>query len=164
MGSGFSFHVEIVAVAVRTSAGKKRRYLELSKKRGFPRIKPPFPTTHMAIWRPTAINNVETPVCCARGLCGTALHGSNSGAQRKAPGEARIGQQARQSPGRYEIVRASLRAIVENYCDGIVGNLRAVLMGGAAGTFLTSDEIDVPLHSRFTRYWQHIWFRCYHGV
>ena len=49
-------------------------------------------------------------------------------------------------PGVYEIAPGiPLRKLLAEYCEGLVGPLQAVLMGGAAGTFLTPDELDVPL-------------------
>ena len=51
-----------------------------------------------------------------------------------------------QRPGVYEIMPGiTLRTLLEDYCGGVRGRLQAVLMGGAAGTFLTPDEIDVRL-------------------
>ena len=41
--------------------GEETALLEsIEGKRGFPRIKPPFPTTHGLFGKPTVINNVET--------------------------------------------------------------------------------------------------------
>ena len=49
-------------------------------------------------------------------------------------------------PGVYEIQPGiTLRAFLADACQGVTGELKAVLMGGAAGTFLLPDEIDVPL-------------------
>ena len=39
----------------------------------------------------------------------------------------------------------TLRHFLDRVCGGVIGELRAVLMGGAAGTFLLPDEIDVKL-------------------
>ena len=48
--------------------------------------------------------------------------------------------------GVYEIEPGlTLRKLLDDFCGGVEGELQAVLMGGAAGTFLTPDEIDVPL-------------------
>jgi NADH-quinone oxidoreductase subunit F len=49
-------------------------------------------------------------------------------------------------PGVYEIpFGITLRDLLEKHCEGVQGNLQAVLMGGAAGTFLQPDKIDVRL-------------------
>jgi NADH-quinone oxidoreductase subunit F len=49
-------------------------------------------------------------------------------------------------PGVYEIpFGITLRDLLDDLCGGVTGELQAVLMGGAAGTFLAPDEIDVRL-------------------
>jgi NADH-quinone oxidoreductase subunit F len=51
-----------------------------------------------------------------------------------------------QKPGVYEITPGiTLREVLDRFCGGLIGNLKAVLMGGAAGTFLRPEEIDVRL-------------------
>ena len=60
-GSGFDFDIEIRVGAGAYICGEETALFEsIEGKRGFPRIKPPFPTTHGLFGRPTAINNVET--------------------------------------------------------------------------------------------------------
>jgi len=56
-------------------------------------------------------------------------------------------------PGLYELpYGVTLRALLER-AGGVSGGrpLRAVLLGGAAGSFLGPDEIDVPLTTEGTR-------------
>ena len=49
-------------------------------------------------------------------------------------------------PGVYEIAPGmALRHFLDHVCGGVQGELKAVLMGGAAGSFLLPDEIDVRL-------------------
>ena len=60
-GSGFDFDVEIRRGAGAYVCGEETALFEsIEGKRGFPRIKPPFPTTNGLFGKPTAINNVET--------------------------------------------------------------------------------------------------------
>jgi len=60
-GSGFSFDIEIRVGAGAYICGEETALFEsIEGKRGFPRVKPPFPTTHGLFGKPTAINNVET--------------------------------------------------------------------------------------------------------
>lgn len=147
MGSAFSFEVEIRRGAGAYICGEETALFEaIEGKRGFPRIKPPFPTTSGLFGRPTAINNVET--LCA--LPGIIQHGSNWFRQwgtEKSTGTKLISVSGHvERPGVYEIVPGiTLRQLLMDYCGGVKGNLKAVLMGGAAGTFLTPDEIDVRL-------------------
>ena len=56
-------------------------------------------------------------------------------------------------PGVYEVpFGASLRALIE-LAGGVAGsgNMQAILLGGAAGTFLTPQELDTPLTFESTR-------------
>ena len=115
-------------------------------KRGFPRMKPPYPTTFGLFGKPTAVNNVETlcavPPIITRGADWFRSIGTAGSAGPKLVSVS--GHVAR--PGVYEIAPGiSLRDFLERHCGGVIGQLAAVLMGGAAGTFLLPDEIDVPL-------------------
>ena len=61
IGSGLDFDVEMRLGAGAYICGEETALLEsIEGKRGFPRIKPPFPTTHGLFGKPTVINNVET--------------------------------------------------------------------------------------------------------
>jgi NADH-quinone oxidoreductase subunit F len=58
---GFNFDVEIRLGAGAYICGEETALFEaIEGKRGFPRIKPPFPVTHGLFGQPTAVNNVET--------------------------------------------------------------------------------------------------------
>jgi NADH-quinone oxidoreductase subunit F len=115
--------------------------------RGEPRNKPPFPVNVGLFGKPTVINNVET-------LCGVlpiVLEGGPAYAAVGTPGSAGTklfclsGSVAR--PGVYEVpFGATLRNLLD-LAGGIAGGrpLRAVLLGGAAGGFVTPDQLDTPL-------------------
>lgn len=147
MGSDFSFHVEIRRGAGAYICGEETALFEaIEGKRGFPRIKPPYPTTDGLFGKPTACNNVET-------LCNLPLilrHGPEQYRQygtEKTTGTRLVSVSGDvQQPGVYEIEPGiPLQDFLENQCQGITGTLQAVLMGGAAGTFLLPDELDIPL-------------------
>lgn len=147
MESNFGFEIELRRGAGAYICGEETALFEaIEGKRGFPRVKPPFPTTHGLFGKPTAVNNVET--LCAIPLI--VLHGPAWFRQWGTEGSAGTklvsvsGHVNR--PGVYEIAPGlTLRELIEHHCEGVVGTLKAVLMGGAAGTFLASHEIDVPL-------------------
>lgn len=147
MGSGFSFHVEIRRGAGAYICGEETALFEaIEGKRGFPRIKPPYPTTHGLFQQPTVVNNVET----LSAVPGIIQHGAawfKQWGTEKSTGTKLVsisGHVGR--PGVYEISPGlTLRELIEQHCDGYIGELQAVLMGGAAGTFLKPDEIDVRL-------------------
>jgi NADH-quinone oxidoreductase subunit F len=108
-------------------------------------VKPPFPTTHGLLGKPTTVNNVET-------LCAVVTIVENGAAWFKALGTERSSgtklvcvSGSVERPGVYEIEPGiTLRELLMERC-GIVGEVQAVLMGGAAGTFLTPYELDVRL-------------------
>ena len=59
--SGLAFDIELRLGAGAYICGEETALLEsIEGKRGLPRIKPPFPTTHGLFGKPTVINNVET--------------------------------------------------------------------------------------------------------
>jgi len=121
--------------------------------RGEPRSKPPFPTTHGLFQEPTAVNNPETLLnvleVMTRGVAGYRAVGTD-----QSPGtkllcvSGRVGQ-----PGLYEVpFGTSLGAVLE-LAGGIAGDqpLRAVLLGGAAGSFVLPDQLDLPMTLEDTR-------------
>ena len=115
-------------------------------KRGFPRMKPPYPTTFGLFGKPTAVNNVET-LCAIPGIINEGADWFKQFGTEESSGKKLVSVSGHvTSPGVYEIEPGiTLRNFLAEYCDGVVGEIKAVLMGGAAGTFLLPDEIDVPL-------------------
>ena len=147
MGSGFSLKVHIRRGAGAYICGEETALFEaIEGKHGFPRIKPPYPTTFGLFGKPTAVNNVET-LCAVRGII---EHGADwfrqTGTEQSAGAKLVSVSGHVRRPGVYEIEPGiSLRRLLDEHCQGVIGDLQAVLMGGAAGTFLRPDEIDVPL-------------------
>ena len=147
MGGAFSLDIEIRRGAGAYICGEETALFEaIEGKRGFPRIKPPYPTTFGLFGQPTAANNVETlcaaPLIINRGADWFRGIGAEGSAGPKLVSvSGHVGR-----PGVYEIAPGmTLRHFLDHVCGGVIGALRAVLMGGAAGTFLLPDEIDVKL-------------------
>jgi NADH-quinone oxidoreductase subunit F len=122
-------------------------------RRGGPRNKPPIPGHAGRFGRPTLVNNVET-------LANIPLIVSDGGAAFAAIGTAQsTGTRlfclsgAIRFPGVYEApLGITLRSLIEMAGGLDAGRtLRAVLLGGAAGTFLRADEIDIRLTHEDTR-------------
>jgi NADH-quinone oxidoreductase subunit F len=119
----------------------------LEGRRGWPRIKPPFPAVKGLFGQPTIVNNVETlmnvPTIIAKGGRAFAELGvEKDGGTRCA---AVSGHVAR--PGVYEVpVGTSLKQIIFEHAGGMRGaaKLKAVIPGGSSTPVLTTDEIDVP--------------------
>jgi NADH-quinone oxidoreductase subunit F len=148
-GSGFDFDVELFRSAGAYICGEETALFEaMEGKRGFPRIKPPFPTTNGLFNQPTAINNVET-------LCNVPLILSLGAAAYRAIGtEKSSGPKLFclsgdvQRPGLYEVpFGIPIRHLIYDLGGGIRagGQLQAVLFGGAAGAFATEKDLDVRM-------------------
>ena len=148
LDSGFTFDIEVRLGSGAYICGEETALFEsIEGKRGFPRIKPPFPTTHGLFGQPTVINNVET-------LFNVPLiieHGAREYRQlgtEKSPGPKLFclsGDVTR--PGVYEVpFGVTLRELLEMAGGVAAGRqLQAVLFGGAAGAFATLDQLDVRL-------------------
>ncbi|HUZ15968.1 MAG TPA: NAD(P)H-dependent oxidoreductase subunit E [Gaiellaceae bacterium] len=105
--------------------------------RGEPRNKPPFPVEVGLFGKPTVVNNVETLVNVPHILLGDA---------RPTRLFCLSGNVAR--PGLYEReLGTPLRQLLD---DAGAEPAKAVLLGGAAGTFLGPDELDIALDFNVT--------------
>ena len=147
MGSDFSLDIEIRRGAGAYICGEETALFEaIEGKRGFPRMKPPYPTTFGLFGKPTAVNNVET-LCAVPGIVSQGADWFRGFGTAESAGTKLISVSGHVGrPGVYEIQPGiTLRSFLDDYCGGVIGELKAVLMGGAAGTFLLPHEIDVPL-------------------
>ena len=121
--------------------------------RGEPRNKPPFPTTHGLFGEPTAINNPETLINVLDILIDGPEEYRTRGTER-SPGTRLLcmsGHVGR--PGLYEVPFGTTLGAALELAGGIsgTGDLQAVLMGGAAGSFVGPDSLDLPLTLEDTR-------------
>ncbi len=149
LGGSFNFDVEVRQGGGAYVCGEETALFEsIEGKRGFPRVKPPFPTTNGLFGKPTAINNVET-------LCNIPLI-VDQGAEKyrqtgteKSPGTKLFcvsGDVVH--PGLYEVpFGVTFRELFENMAGGMRPghSFQAALFGGAAGAFATSKDLDVRL-------------------
>ncbi len=145
---GFHFDIEVRLGAGAYICGEETALFEaIEGKRGFPRIKPPFPTTHGLFQQPTVINNVETLVA-AMAVLTVGLDEWLKLGTADSPGTKWFclsGHVAK--PGVYELpFGLTIRELIE-MAGGVPGGkaIQAVLMGGAAGVFLPPDMLDLPL-------------------
>ncbi len=145
---GEAFDVEVFLGAGAYICGEETALFEsIEGKRGFPRIKPPFPTTHGLFGQPTVINNVETlcnvPAILEKGAAEYRKLGTE-----KSPGPKLFCLSGDVTqPGLYEIpFGVTLRELLEQ-AGGVAGgrDLGAVLFGGAAGAFATPAQLNVKL-------------------
>jgi NADH-quinone oxidoreductase subunit F len=148
-GSGFDFDVVIHRGAGAYICGEETGLLSsLEGKKGWPKIKPPFPAVKGAFGQPTIVNNVETlaavPHIINRGpewfaSLGTATQGGT----RLYSVSGHVAR-----PGVVEApVSITLRQLIYDECGGIPNGrrLKAVVPGGSSAAILTPDEIDIPM-------------------
>lgn len=146
--AGFHFDIEVRLGAGAYICGEETALFEaIEGKRGFPRIKPPFPTTHGLFMQPTAVNNVETLVA-ALVVLETGLEKWQQLGTEKSPGTKLFCLSGHvEKPGIYEVpFGLTIRELIE-MAGGIADGkaLKAVLMGGAAGVFIGEEKLDMPL-------------------
>jgi NADH-quinone oxidoreductase subunit F len=121
--------------------------------RGEPRNKPPFPTQAGLFRKPTVVNNVETLINIPEIILGGGAAYARIGIGNSVGYRlfCLSGHVAR--PGLYEVpFGATLREMI-GLAGGVGGNgrLQAVLLGGAAGAFVSPQELDTPLTFEGTR-------------
>jgi NADH-quinone oxidoreductase subunit F len=148
-GSAFALDVLVHRGAGSYICGEETALLEsIEGKRGWPRLKPPFPATVGLFRGPTVINNVETianlPLIFRYGAEWFVSQG-----QPRDGGTRIFGVSgAVKKPGLYELpVGTSLRTIIYDWAGGPAEGqaIKAVVPGGLSAPFLTPDEIDVPM-------------------
>jgi NADH-quinone oxidoreductase subunit F len=149
LNSGMDCEVEVRRGAGAYVCGEETALMEsIEGKRGFPRLRPPFPTDSGLWGRPTVINNVETlakvPPIILHGARWYNALGTPESAGTKL--FAVSGSVLR--PGVYEVpFGVPLRHLVYDLAGGLRQGrqVQAILTGGAAGTFLTAEHLDTPL-------------------
>ena len=154
LDSGLRFDIEVRRGAGAYICGEETAlFNSIEGYRGEPRNKPPFPTQAGLFRQPTVVNNVETliniPEIILHGGAAYASTGTKSSAGYRL--FCLCGQVVR--PGVYEVpFGVTLRRMIE-LAGGLSGNgrLQAVLLGGAAGAFVSPAELDTPLTFEGTR-------------
>ncbi|NLI47032.1 MAG: NADH-quinone oxidoreductase subunit NuoF [Acidobacteria bacterium] len=149
LGSGFDLEVAVFTGAGAYICGEETALLEsLEGKKGYPRLKPPFPAVVGLYGCPTIINNVETlanvPAILEKGGDWFAAVGANSSGGTRLFGVS--GHVTR--PGVYERPMGySLKQLIFKDAGGILDGrtLKAVIPGGSSVPVLRADEIDIAL-------------------
>ncbi|MEU8483977.1 NAD(P)H-dependent oxidoreductase subunit E [Streptomyces sp. NPDC048641] len=151
LGQGYAFDIEIRRGAGAYICGEETAlFNSIEGYRGEPRSKPPFPVEKGLFGKPTAENNVETlvnvlPILTMGAEAYAAIGTEKSTGPKLFCVSGSVGR-----PGIYELpFGATLGELLD--LAGKPDNLRAVLLGGAAGGFVRADEMDIPLTFEGTR-------------
>ncbi len=153
-GSGHTFDIEIRRGAGAYICGEETAlFASIEGFRGEPRSKPPFPTTHGLFGQPTAINNPET-LLNVLDIVALGADEYRSRGTEQSPGTKLLCLSGRvANPGIYEVEFGTSLGQVLEMAGGLTGSgeLRAVLLGGAAGSFVGADSLGLPLTLEDTR-------------
>jgi NADH-quinone oxidoreductase subunit F len=153
-GSGLRFDIEVRRGAGAYICGEETAlFNSIEGKRGEPRNKPPFPAQSGLFGKPTLVNNVETLV----NVLDIVIEGGAAFAATGTPDSSGtrlfcLSGHVRR-PGVYEVAMGTtLRALID-LAGGVAEGrkLQAVLLGGAAGSFVIESQLNVALTFEGTR-------------
>jgi NADH-quinone oxidoreductase subunit F len=149
LGSGFDYDLLIHTGAGAYECGEESALMEsLEGKRGYPRIKPPFPAVVGLYGCPTIINNVETLSAVPAIILGGGEAYANLGTPKNGGTRLLCVAGHVNKPGIYEIpLGMNMKEFIYGMAGGITGSkkLKAVIPGGSSCPLLTADEIDIPM-------------------
>ena len=149
LGSGFRCELTVHRGAGAYICGEETALLNsLEGKRGWPRLKPPFPAVKGLFGEPTIVNNVETlmnvPFIIADGGPRFAELGvGRSGGTRIVCVSGHVNK-----PGVYELpMTITFRQLIDEVCGGMWKGraVKGVIPGGSSMPPLDADELDVPV-------------------
>jgi NADH-quinone oxidoreductase subunit F len=152
--AGFRFDIEIRRGAGAYICGEETAlFNSIEGKRGEPRSKPPFPVEVGVFGKPTLVNNVETlanvPHILLEG--GEAFRATGTAESTGTKLFCLSGEVTR--PGLYEVPFGTTLGELLGLAGGVLGGkpLLAVLLGGAAGSFVGPGQLTLPLTFEGTR-------------
>jgi NADH-quinone oxidoreductase subunit F len=154
MSSGLSFEVELRKGAGAYICGEETAlFNSIEGYRGEPRNKPPFPVDVGLFEKPTVVNNVESLINVLDIVLGGGQAFAEIGTEESTGTRLLCLSGCVERPGLYEApFGITLRQAIE-MAGGIAGGseLRAVLLGGAAGGFVGPGMLDLELSFEATR-------------
>ncbi len=149
MGTSFDIDIVVHPGAGAYICGEETALLEsLEGKKGFPRLKPPFPAVVGVFGCPTVINNVETIACIGPIIAKGAEWFAKLGSEKNGGNRLFCVSGHVNKPGVYELPNGTtLREIIYEHAGGMLGGrqLKAVIPGGISAPLLTPDQIDVKM-------------------
>jgi NADH-quinone oxidoreductase subunit F len=149
LGTGFSFDMTIYEGAGAFVCGEESALMaSIEGERGFPRIRPPFPSENGLWGNPTLINNTETFAQVAYIIREGAEHfaGIGLGKSKGTKVFALAGKVNR--GGLIEVpMGITVRQIVEEIGGGVQNNkkFKAVQIGGPSGGCVPAELYDTPI-------------------
>ena len=146
MGSGIGFDIEIRSGAGAYICGEETAlFNSIEGFRGEPRNKPPFPTQVGLFGKPTVVNNVETLANVPSILLDGGEAFASIGTEESTGPKLFCLSGALARPGVYEVEFGATLGDLIAMAGGATGEVAAILLGGAAGSFVGTDLMDLPL-------------------
>jgi NADH-quinone oxidoreductase subunit F len=146
--AGFAFDIEVRRGAGAYICGEETAlFASIEGHRGEPRQKPPFPTEKGVFGKPTSVNNIETLVAALAVLDMGAEQFAAIGTERSTGPKLFCISGDVTRPGLFEVpFGTTLRQLIDLAGGVRDGNgIGAVLVGGAAGSFVGADTLDIEL-------------------
>lgn len=146
LGSGYDLDIVVHRGAGAYICGEETALLEsLEGKRGWPRMRPPYPAVEGYLNSPTVVQNVETLACLPE-IINRGADWFKSIGPEKGPGPKLFCLSGCVNrPGVYEApMGVPLTELIYDYAGGIQGGkkLKAVLPGGTSSVVLTAAEVE----------------------
>ncbi|MDH3307042.1 MAG: NAD(P)H-dependent oxidoreductase subunit E [Acidimicrobiia bacterium] len=151
-GHGFAFDIEVRSGQGAYICGEETALMNsIEGKRGEPRNKPPFPTVEGLFGKPTVINNVETlanvlDIVTDGGEAFAAIGTADSSGTKLFCLSGSVA-----TPGVYEVPFGTTLGELIGLAGGARGTIQMALLGGAAGSFVGPEHLDLPLTFEDTR-------------
>ncbi len=148
MERGISFDIELRRGAGAYICGEETAlFNSLEGYRGEPRNKPPFPVQKGLFGKPTIVNNVETLVNVLDIVLDGGQAYARTGTADSTGTKLFCVSGHVERPGLYEVAFGVTLAELIAQAGGVRAghHLQAVLLGGAAGAFVTPAELETPL-------------------
>jgi NADH-quinone oxidoreductase subunit F len=145
-GSDYSVDFEVTGGAGAYICGEETSMLEsLEGKRGYPRVKPPFPAQKGLWGRPTTINNIET-LANVPGVINNGADWFKKIGAEDHPGPVLYGISGHVNrPGVYELPSGvPVLELINEVAQGVRGGkkLKALIPGGSSTPVLRGDQLD----------------------
>jgi NADH:ubiquinone oxidoreductase subunit F (NADH-binding) len=149
LGKGFTFDISIHRGAGAYVCGEETALIEsLEGKRGYPRMRPPFPAVSGLFGCPTIVNNVETlslvPYIVEKGEAEFRKIGTPNNSGPKLFGVS--GHVLK--PGVYEFPLGTPLRDILKAAGGVKGKLKAIIPGGLSTAIMTAEELgdcNIPM-------------------
>jgi NADH-quinone oxidoreductase subunit F len=154
MGHGMRFDIELRKGAGAYICGEETAlFNSIEGLRGEPRNKPPFPVDEGLFGKPTVVNNVESLI----NVLDIVLEGGEAfaaiGTEQSTGTRLLCLSGCVERPGLYEVPFGVTLGSVLDMAGGVRDGrqLKAILLGGAAGGFVGPDALDLELSFEATR-------------